>query len=338
MKEHDFMINKFIKRIFVLCFILLLFSPLILKQTANAENIINISTGDYVSGEWTNKSVVIEAEIAQVEGAKLSYSLNNGLTYQTYKNPLNFEEDTQTFLEFKAEISSQIYYESISINIDKTPAVIERIEISELEYTSKPVTIFVVLEDSSNQKELYTALFLGKELISPNQEALSLGLIMFSYTVNQNTVFDIGDIEIFDQAGNKTINDKKINILNIDKSEPEFNLTLLKKNLSYEEKIKLELGYVASGTKQIFVETPSGKIIKLDLQQEQIFTARKEGMYIFTVISNAGYQQSKAIFIKGLNLSSMMFSMAIILFAGGIFITLFVFRKSILKNAFKKKN
>ena len=161
--------------------------------------------------DWTNGNVTLTITATDDESGlhEEAYSFDGGVTWQA-DNYKEYSENTSGIvIQVRDEVGNIATYETIDItNIDKKAPTIEAVEQNPTDWTNGNVTITVIAED--NESGLHEKAYSfdgGKTWQADNYK---------EYSENTSGI----SIKVRDVAGNVTIYSKKVNITNIDKTEP----------------------------------------------------------------------------------------------------------------------
>lgn len=342
--------KKRFNKIFIISFVILstvlLFSIFVTKKQttyATADKLI-IELGGYTENTWSQQDVTVSATAKpEVVSPEIFYGINpqKDEDFVEYKGEFIVTDEGEPFknengIQFKiiyknGEQTFTDYSEIIKINIDKKKPVVEKIEISETDFTQNSVSIKIFLADSSIYQEDYRAKFFNIEY-KPLTEYLSKGMIVFEYITEENITFEADvDIVIIDQANNQTPLDEKIVINNIERTIPDFKISLLNGKHQGEKYIEINLGHIHSQAKEIVLEYPSGETENLEIKQKQKIKINENGTYIIKVVSNAGNDYSQGINVNNIKSMQIYGVLFVILFVVSISVGIFVARLKHIK-------
>ncbi len=255
------------KKLFTLCLMLFLFSPLFFINFAHAEEVKLVSNIE--SGCWTNEDVFISFE-GNVDRA--FYSLDNVFWQLMTNKSIIFEEEMQSKVYFKAldQDDNILLQTSFDVYIDKTPPGELLIFGLPTTFTTQDVEI-VVTSDGAVEYS-----FFGEDFNSQNK-----------YIVSQNLIFNVGDIKARDRAGNTISNSYPILIDKIDKKTPVFYVLTNTSSRKNSELVTFEMEPIISGIKS-FYYTFNNNIVDITKEYKSGIHLSENGVYEFVLESNVG--------------------------------------------------
>lgn len=324
----------------------LVFSGQVQETYANAEMFV-INAVDYEVGTWATENIVVTATAKQgFESGQIFYSINDPINFLPYQTEVVVETEGENFVYFKFEYTGQggyttEEYDSIEIKLDKTSPIVDKIVFSEEDFTTQPVSMKIYLADSSMYKEEYRAIIFDETYL-PLPEFFENGQIVFEFVTERNTVLNVGDIVLIDQANNQTTYNQKVVINNIDNAIPDFHLNLLNGKNQWEKQIEIELGYIHSEVKEIILIYPSGNEISLPIQETQKIIIKENGEYIIRVVSHTDAVFARGIIVNEIEpmpLTLVLFVVFVVGLSGiGIAIATIIFNKNKIIKTIKKKD
>lgn len=255
------------KKFFVLCLMLVLFSPLYFFNFAYADEVK--LTSNVESGTWTNESVVIEF-VGPVE--KSYYSFDNLSWSPMANNSVTFEEEMEATVFFKAldQSDNLLLQTSFEVKIDKTPPSEMMIFGVPTTYTTQDVEIIVTANGATEYS------FFNGDFTAQNK-----------VIITQNIVFEVGDIKARDNAGNMVCNSYPIVIDKIDKQTPKFYVLTNTSSKRKRELVTFELDPIISGIKS-FYYTLNDQKVDISVEYKKGIYLSENGVYEFVLVSNVG--------------------------------------------------
>lgn len=252
-----------------------------------------LSSGDYIEGTWTNKNVEIKVEnFTYQENYLFEYRLNENEVWTAFENSFEINKEGEFLVEVRATSEDLIYQKTMNVKIDKTPPTNIIVFLSTEEYTKENVILTVIGEDDLSGISIYNSYRIKDyPWQSSNQ-----------FEIQSNTKFEIGDIQVRDQAGNVAHYLSVLEIKNIDKNPPLFRLEANTIKPKSSDIVKIIIENAISGVKKVYVQkVGSNEIIDITSTYQNGFKITKNGEYIFTVVNNLDVSNSVGIIYNNIN-------------------------------------
>lgn len=166
--------------------------------------------------------------------------------------------------------------------------------------TSEDVVITIVASDGLSN-------VVGYKFGNSNWQELN------TYNVATNTLFEIGSILIKDGAGNVTAYNQIIDITNIDKQEPIFNLITNTTSTIRKDTIVFQLPEILSGIDTFIATMPNGETVDITNSYQNGFVVTQNGEYVFTLKSNSGLTSSVLVIYNNISGNITNFELLIII-------------------------